>query len=52
MRQVRAVSHRQVMSRLRKDQRFRRGCEAELEKLRIVDAPIKPRKARLAVGHG
>ncbi len=44
MRQVRAVSHRQVMSRLLKDQRFRRGYEEELEKLRIVDAIIALRQ--------
>jgi len=50
MRQVRAVSHPQVMSRLLKDQRFRHGYyEEEFEKLVIH---IKPRKARLAIGHG
>ena len=40
MKQIRAVSHRHVMSRLLKDRRFRRGYEEELEKLRIVDAMI------------
>ena len=44
MRQVRAISHRQVMSRLLKDQRFRRGYAEELEKLRIVDAIIALRQ--------
>ncbi len=34
MKQIRAISHRQGMSRLLKDQRFRRGYEEELEKLR------------------
>lgn len=43
--QVRAVSHRQVTSRLLKDQRFRRGYEEELEKL---VTRTKPRKARLS----
>ena len=52
MKQIRAVSHRQVMSRLLKDQRFRRGYEDELEKLRVADAPIKLRKARLATADG
>lgn len=44
MKPMRAVSHRQVMSRLLKDQRFRRGYEEELEKLRIVDAIINLRQ--------
>ncbi len=38
MKRVRAISHRQVMSRLLKDPQFRRGYEEELEKLRIGDA--------------
>ena len=46
MRKVRAVSHRQVMSRLLKDQRFRRGYEEELEKLRIVGGIIALRQRR------
>jgi predicted XRE-type DNA-binding protein len=44
MRNTWAISHRQVMSRLLKDQRFRRGHEEELEKLRIVDAIIALRQ--------
>ena len=44
MKPIRAVSHRQVMGRLLKDQRFRRGYEEELEKLRIVDAIINLRQ--------
>jgi len=34
MKQIRAISHRDVMSRPLKDQRFRRGYKEELEKLR------------------
>ena len=37
MKQIRAVSHRHVMSRLLKDRRFQRGYENELEKLRVAD---------------
>ncbi len=44
MKPVRAINHRQVMGRLLKDQRFRRGHEEELEKLRIVDAIINLRQ--------
>ena len=44
MRRVRAISHRQVMGRLLKDQRFRRGYEEELEKLRIADTIISLRQ--------
>lgn len=44
MKRVRAISHRQVMGRLLKDQRFRRGYEEEFEKLRIVDAIISLRQ--------
>jgi hypothetical protein len=33
MKQIRAVSHRHVMSRLLRDRRFRRGYEEELEEL-------------------
>ena len=44
MKRVRAISHRQVMSRLLKDQQFRRGYEEELEKLRIADAIIALRQ--------
>lgn len=44
MRRVRAISHRQVMSRLLKDRGFRRGYEEELEKLRIVDAIVALRR--------
>ncbi|MBI3011548.1 MAG: XRE family transcriptional regulator [Candidatus Omnitrophica bacterium] len=44
MKPIRAVSHRQVMGRLLKDQRFRRGYEEEFEKLRIVDAIINLRQ--------
>ena len=40
MKKVRAVSHRQVMSRLLKDRQFRRGYEEELEKLRLSDTII------------
>ncbi len=40
MKRARAISHRQVMNRLLKDQQFRRGYEEELEKLRIGDAII------------
>lgn len=32
--QIRAMSHRQAISRLLKDRRFRRGYEEELEQLR------------------
>ena len=52
MKQVRAISHRHVMSRLLKDRQFQRSYEEELERLRIVDAMIKPRKAHLATAHG
>ena len=44
MKQIRAVSHRHVMSYLLKDQQFRRGYEEELEKLRIADALINLRQ--------
>ena len=44
MKSMRAVGHRQVMSRLLKDQRFRRGYEEELEKLRVVGAIIALRQ--------
>ena len=44
MKRVRAISHRQVLGRLLKDERFRRGYEEELEKLRIVDAIINLRQ--------
>lgn len=44
MKRVRAMSHRQVMGRLLKDQRFRRGYGEELEKLRIADAVIALRQ--------
>lgn len=44
MKRIRAISHRQVMGRLLKDQQFRRGYEEELENLRIVDAIINLRQ--------
>lgn len=44
MKPIRAISHRQVMGRLLKDERFRRGYEEELEKLRIVDAIVALRQ--------
>ena len=44
MKRVRAISHRQVMGSLLKDQQFRRGYEEEFEKLRIVDAIINLRQ--------
>ena len=46
MKRVRAISHREVMRRLLKDQQFRRGYEKELEKLRIGDAIVALRQRR------
>ena len=41
MKQIRAVSHRHVMSRLLKDRRFQRGHENELEKLRVMSRIVE-----------
>ena len=46
MKRVRATSHREVMSRLLKDQQFRRGYEEELERLRIGDTIVALRQRR------
>ena len=41
MKQIRAVSHRHVMSRSLKDRRFQRGYENELEKLRVMSRIVE-----------
>lgn len=40
MKLIRAVTHKQVVKKLLKNQEFRRGYGQELEKLRLVDALI------------
>ena len=44
MKQVRVITHYQVLKRLLKNRRMRQGYQEELEKLRIVDALIRLRE--------
>ena len=46
MKIIRATTHQQVLKRLLRDKRFRKGYEEELEKLRVVDALIRLRERR------